>query len=161
MPVGEYWVTKKDMAEQLKRAKINRKTKLGPFTRKHNHVKALIDGGAEGEVLEKQYEELSEVFKEVEKSHQDLCMLLEEDDDEADDSYLDDPSSKLSTIHVSISKAITAAKVAATVASENASNRRKSFREVWYHSKLVLRASVVLLRICLNLVQRSLSAVRI
>ena len=53
------------MAEQTKKAKINRKTKLGAFTRKHNHVKALVDGGAEKEVLEKQYDELSQAFKEV------------------------------------------------------------------------------------------------
>ena len=88
------------MAEQAKRAKINRKSKLGAFTRKHNHVQALVDGGAEREVLEKQYEELAEVFKEVENAHQELCMHLEEDDDDADESYLDEPSSRLSSIHV-------------------------------------------------------------
>ena len=130
------------MAEQLKRAKINRETKLGSFTRKHNHVKALIDSEAEGEVLEKQYKELSEVFKEVEKAHQDLCMLLDEDDNEADDSYLDEPSSKLSAIHISITKAITAAKVAVTVANESAAKERE-FKGVWHHLKPVLRVLVI------------------
>ena len=113
------------MAEQAKRAKINRKSKLGAFTRKHNHVQALVDGGAEREVLEKQYEELAEVFKEVENAHQELCMHLEEDDDDADESYLDEPSSRLSSIHVVISKAVTAANIAATAASESAAKEKE------------------------------------
>ena len=108
MPVEERWITAVDMAENIKKAKITRKSKLGVFTRKKNHLKAMIDGGTDSKTLEKCYEELSEAFKDTEKAHYDLCLLLEEDDPEANDSYLDDPSAELANMHVSVSKAVTA-----------------------------------------------------
>ena len=112
------------MADQTKKAKINRKSNLGAFTRKHNHVKALVNGRAEKEVLDKQYDELSQAFKEVENAHQELCMHLDKDDD-ADESYLDEPSEKLSAIHVIISKAVTAANITATASSESATKEKE------------------------------------
>ena len=127
MPVVEEWVTKEDMAEQVKKAKLHRKSKLGTFTRKHKHLQTLIDNEAEREVLEKQYNELSEVLKEIEKAHLDLCMLLEEDDEEANESYLDDPSDRLALIHVSITKAVTKANTTAAAAIK-AADEEKEFQ---------------------------------
>ena len=91
MPVEERWVTAEDMAESIKKAKVSRKSKLGIFTRKKNHLKALIDGETDSKTLEKSYKEVSEAFHDIERAHEELCMLLEEDDPEADDSYLDVP----------------------------------------------------------------------
>ena len=125
MPVVEEWVTKEDMAEQVKKAKLHRKSKLGTFTRKHKHLQTLIDNEAEREVLEKQYNELSEVLKEIEKAHLDLCMLLEEDDEEANESYLDDPSDRLALIHVSITKAVTKANTTAAAAIKVADEEKE------------------------------------
>ena len=36
-----------------------------------------------------------------------MCLLLEEDDDDAADSYLDSPSQVLSSLRVKVSKAVT------------------------------------------------------
>ena len=47
----ERWVTAKNMADELKKAKVARKGKLGAFTRKQNHIQQLIDGGAPGAKL--------------------------------------------------------------------------------------------------------------
>ena len=58
MPVEERWVTAGDMPDAVKKAKVGRKSRLGSFTRKKNHLKALIAGETEGTVLEKHYEEL-------------------------------------------------------------------------------------------------------
>ena len=46
------------MPDAVKKAKVGRKSRLGSFTRKKNHLKALIAGETEGTVLEKHYEEL-------------------------------------------------------------------------------------------------------
>ena len=48
--MAERWVTAEEMADAIKKAKITRRSKLGVFTRKQNHLKILI-----GTVLEKQY----------------------------------------------------------------------------------------------------------
>ena len=105
MPIEERWFTAGDMADAVKKAKVGRKSRLGSFTRKKNHLEALINGETEGTVLEKHYEELSQSFKDLEQAHENLCLLLEEDDEDAADSYLDDPSQVLSSLHVKVSKA--------------------------------------------------------
>ena len=137
MPVGERWLTAADMAENVKRAKITRKSKLGVFTRKKNHLKALIDGGADSKALETSYGELSEAFRDTEKAHFDLCLLLEEDDPEASDSYLDEPSAALASMHVSVSKAVTATN------KEAADNDATMERDRQFEGSLaVLKASI-------------------
>ena len=65
----ERWVTAEDMAEAIKKAKVARKGKLGAFTRKHNHIQQLIDGGAPGAKLKEVYEELTAAFGALEISH--------------------------------------------------------------------------------------------
>ena len=107
--MDERWVTAGDMAEALKKAKLGRKNRLSSFTRKHKHLNTLIESGSEGKTLEKHYEELSQIYKELEKSHEDLCLLLEEDSPDASDAYLDNPSESLAEIHVKVSKAVATA----------------------------------------------------
>ena len=124
MPVDERWVTASDMAETLKKAKLTRKNKLSSFTRKQKHLSTLIDGGADGKILEKNYEELSEAFKELEKAHEELCLLVEEDSPDAADSYLDNPSDSLANMHVKVSKAVTDANKEAMTANMTAERDR-------------------------------------
>ena len=52
----------------------------------------MIEGKADGALLDKQYEEVSEAYKDVEKAHMDYCLLLEEVQLDDEDAYLDDPS---------------------------------------------------------------------
>ena len=79
------------MAENIKKMKIARRSKLGAFTRKQKHLQALLDGESDGALLEKSYDELSDALKYVEKTHEEYLLLLEEDELDAEDSYLDDP----------------------------------------------------------------------
>ena len=85
MSVEERWITAAEMEEVAKKAKINRKSRL--------HT--MIDGGAESNLQKNLYIELSETYKAVEKVHEDLSLLVEEDHEEAADSYLNDPSNML------------------------------------------------------------------
>ena len=110
MPVEERWITKEDMAEEIKKAKVNRKNRLSAFARKQRHLKKLLEGETEGDVISNLYEELSNAFKEVETAHEKLCLLLEEDDEDAADTFLDNPSDELASLHVEVSKAISKAK---------------------------------------------------
>ena len=107
MPVEERWVTAGDMPDAVKKAKVGRKSRLGSFTRKKNHLEAIIDGETEGTVLERHYEELSQSFKDLQQAQENLCLLLEEDDEDAADSYLDSPSQVLSSLRVKVSKSVT------------------------------------------------------
>ena len=107
MPVEERWITAVEMEETAKKAKINRRSRLGAFTRKQKHLQTMIDRGAESNLLENLYSDLSEAYNAVEKAHEDLCLVLDEDHEDAADSYLDDPSSALASMHVSVSKAVT------------------------------------------------------
>ena len=56
--------------------------------------------------MRKAYGELSEAYKVVENAHEELCLLLEEDDDDASDSYLDDVSDSLSEMQLKVNKMI-------------------------------------------------------
>ena len=59
MPVAERWITGKEMAEAVKKAKVNRKTKLASFTRQKKRLQNLLDRGSEEPILRKAYGELS------------------------------------------------------------------------------------------------------
>ena len=124
MPVEELWVTAGDMADAVKKANVGRKGRLGSFTRKKNHLEAIIDGETEGTVLERHYEELSQSFKDLQQAQENLCLLLEEDDEDAADSYLHSPSQVLSSLHVKVSKAVTAANTNIANANANADKDR-------------------------------------
>ena len=94
------------MADAIKKAKINRKSKLGAFTRKKNRLQTLLDGGTGEETLKTVYNELADDFKLVETAHDELCLLLEEDDEDASSSYLDDPADALSQMQLKVDKAV-------------------------------------------------------
>ena len=103
MPVTEAWVTREEMAEALKKAKGVRKNKLNAFTRIKKRLQTLIEGDTEEATLRTVYEEAAEAFKVLEQSHEDLCLLLEEESD-AEDTYLDAPSDALSQLQLSINR---------------------------------------------------------
>ena len=88
----------------------------------------MIDGEADGTLLEKTYEELSDALKEVEKTREEYCLLLEEDQLDAEDSYLDEASNTLAQIHVSVNKAVTDAKNKVAIANET--QRKKDCTKV-------------------------------
>ena len=104
--VTERWITAENMADDIKKAKINRKSKLGAFTRKKNRLQTLLDGGTGEETLKTVYNELADDFKLVETAHDELCLLLEEDDEDASSSYLDDPADALSQMQLKVAKAV-------------------------------------------------------
>ena len=124
MPVDERWITADEMAENKKKMKIARRSKLGSFTRKQKHLQALLDEESDGALLEKSYDELSDALKDVEKTHEEYLLLLEEDELDAEDSYLDDPSDTLARMHISVGKAIANAKTRADVADKDAEKKR-------------------------------------
>ena len=106
MPVTERWVTAEEMAEAVKRAKVNRKTKLASFTRAQKKVQTLLDGESEDAVLKEALLEVGVAYKNVEQAHEDLCLLLEEDHEDAVDTYLDDPSNAHVQIQMKVNKII-------------------------------------------------------
>ena len=53
-----------------------------------------------------------------------MCLLLEEDDEDAADSYLHSPSQVLSSLHVKVSKAVAAANTNIANANANADKDR-------------------------------------
>ena len=106
------------MAEEVKKLKTARGRKQGNFTRKQNHVTALIDGKADSEVLKQEYDDLKKVYTELEKAH-DVYVAAADDEGIAieDEDYLDDIAKTLSEIHVKISTAIDVNKKAAEAQS--------------------------------------------
>ena len=48
----------------------------------------MIDGGSEEDVLRQSYTDLDEAYKNVEKAHEELCLVVEEDHEDAADSYI-------------------------------------------------------------------------
>ena len=93
------------MAEEIKKAKAVRRSKLGSFTRKKNHLQQLLDGGAAGVKLKSVYIELNDVFKLLEKAHEDVLVALEEEDIDAEDVFMDAPATTLAEIDVKIGTA--------------------------------------------------------
>ena len=106
MPVAERWFTAEEMAEALKKSKNNRKNKLGSFSRVKRRLQTLIDGGAEEKTLQETYSELSDAYNVLEKAHEELCLILEDEDLSAEDTYLDDPSDVLAQMKLKIDKLV-------------------------------------------------------
>ena len=69
-------------------------------------MQTLLDGGTVDQTLTDVYEELATAFKTLEVAHEALCLVLEEDDPEAEGSYLDGPSDLLSEMQLKVNKAI-------------------------------------------------------
>ena len=93
------------MAEEIRKARNIRRSKLGCFTRKKNHIIKLLDGEARGEKLKTEYDELVAAFKLLEVAQEDVLVLLEEADLEAEETFLDDSAQALSEVDVRISTA--------------------------------------------------------
>ena len=90
------------MADEVKRAKNLRRGKLGSFTRKKNHLVQLLEGGAKGDKLKSEYAELLEAYKVLESSHEDVLVVLEEEDLDAEDSFLDASAKSLAEVDLRI-----------------------------------------------------------
>ena len=71
---------------------------MAAFTRKRNHLHQLIEGGAQSAKLKEAYMELSDAFKTLESVHEDLMLIIEDDQMEAESSYLDTPAESLSQV---------------------------------------------------------------
>ena len=93
------------MGDEIRQAKAVRRTKLGNFTRKKNHITQLLEGGAKGAKLKEVYGELSDTYKVLEKAQEDLMLVLNEEDLDAEDAFLDAPCTALSDIDLRISTA--------------------------------------------------------
>ena len=126
MPVEEQWITAKDMEAAVKKAKTNRKNKLASFTRLQKRLQNLIDGGSEEDVLRQSYTDLDEAYKNVEKAHEELCLVVEEDHEDAADSYMDGPSDSLSKMQLLVNKTV-ADKKAKTEADSHAADKRTQY----------------------------------
>ena len=66
------------MAENVKKLKMNRKSKLATFSRKQKHLQHLLDGGAHVDKLNEAYGEVKEAFGILEKAQEDYCLEVEE-----------------------------------------------------------------------------------
>ena len=90
------------MADVVKRAKAMRVSKLGSFTRKKNHLQQLLDGGAQVNKLKEVYGELKLAFETLERAHEEVLVVIPEDQLEAEDAYMDNPANILSSMDVKI-----------------------------------------------------------
>ena len=90
------------MADEVKRAKAVRVSKLGSFTRKKNHLQQLLDGGAQVTKLKEVYGELKTAFEALERAHEEVLVVVQEDQLEAEDAYMDAPATVLSDMDVKI-----------------------------------------------------------
>lgn len=68
------------MADQIKRLKNLRKTKLSAFTRKQKQLQGLIDSGSDEDGLKESLEELKESFKALENIHDEYISIVDEED---------------------------------------------------------------------------------
>ena len=126
MPITERWLTAEEMTEALKKSKNNRKNKLGVFTRVKKRLQTLIDGGAEEKTLRETYSELSEAYNVLEKAHEELCLILEDEDQSEEDTYLDDPSDVLAQTQLKINKLVSETNKK-TEEESAAADKRKQF----------------------------------
>ena len=90
MPVNEGWITAEEMAEAIKKAKLNRRSKAAAFIRVKNRLDTLLSGEAEEATLKQVYNELAESFKTLEETHEELCLLLDNDTYVTEEGYLDE-----------------------------------------------------------------------
>ena len=63
------------MADEIKRVKAIRVSKLSSFTRKKNHLQQLLDGGGNPEKLKKVFDELEAAFKVLEQAQEDVLVV--------------------------------------------------------------------------------------
>ena len=90
------------MADEVKRAKALRVSKLGSFTRKKNHLQQLLDGGAQVTKLKEVYREMKAAYEVLERAHEEVLVVIQEDQLEAEDTYMDAPAAVLSGMDVKI-----------------------------------------------------------
>ena len=93
------------MADEAKKAKNIRRSKLGSFTRKKNHITSLLDGGAKGVKLKTEYDELVALYKVLEQAHEDVLVILEEEDLDNEDNFMNAPATVLTEIDLKINTA--------------------------------------------------------
>jgi len=90
------------MAEEAKRAKAIRVSKLSSFTRKRNHLQQLLDGGGSPDKLRKVFEELETAYKILEQAQEDVLVAVGEDMVDTEVAYMDVPASSLAEMDIKV-----------------------------------------------------------
>ena len=91
------------MADEIKKRKNVRKTRLASFTRKRNSVQSLLDGGeSTADRFTEVLRELKEAFHTLEVSQEKYAEVADEEDLEAEGDFLETPSSSLDTLEAAV-----------------------------------------------------------
>ena len=93
------------MADEVKRTKAIRVSKMSSFTRKKNHLQQLLDGGGNPDKLKKVYEELETAYKVLEQAQEDVLIAVGEEALDTEVVYMDGPATTLADMDVKISTA--------------------------------------------------------
>ena len=91
------------MAEEAKKAKAIRISKLSSFTRKRNHLQQLLDGGGSPDKLRKVFVELEAAYKVLEQAQEDVLVAVGEDMVDTEVAYMDAPASSLAEMDIKVS----------------------------------------------------------
>ena len=94
------------MAENIKKLKMNRKSKLAIFSRKQKHLQHLLDGGAHIGKLKEAYGEVKEAFNILEQAHEEYFLEVEEEVIDAEGYFLEDPAKLLSEMDLRVSNLV-------------------------------------------------------
>ena len=86
------------MADEAKRLKNIRKTKLATFTRKRNSLQNLIEGESTVERLQESIAEVRSAMRSLEQAHEDYAGVIEEAELDAEGDFLLIPSASLDSI---------------------------------------------------------------
>ena len=93
------------MADEVKRTKAIRVSKMSSFTRKKNHLQQLLDGGGNPDKLKKVYEDLEAAYKVLEQAQEEVLIAIGEDLLETEIAYMDIPAATLADMDVKVSTA--------------------------------------------------------
>lgn len=107
----ERWVVRdyfdeENMADNVKKLKNLRKTKLAAFTRKSTHLQGLLDGGVGVAKLEGVFVELKTAYSALEAAHDGYAGVIDEDVLEQEGDYMEVPSQTLNEMDAKVSDAV-------------------------------------------------------
>ena len=66
----------------------------------------MIDGGAQGPKLEETYKEIAEAYNTLERAQEELMLIIEDVDMDAESGYLDNPSQSLYQMDIRVHQAV-------------------------------------------------------
>ena len=94
------------MADEAKRLKNIRKTKLATFTRKRNSLQNLIEGESTVERLQESIAEVRSAMRSLEQAHEDYAGVIEEAELDAEGDFLLIPSASLDSIETNLANRV-------------------------------------------------------